>query len=711
MATLLLTTIGTAIGGPVGGALGALIGQRVDGVLFAPKGREGPRLTDLSVQTSSYGSAIPRVFGTMRVAGSVVWSTDLIETRATSHAKGQPSVTTYSYAASFAVLLSARPILRVGRIWADGNLLRGAAGDLKVRTGFRLYLGDEDQAADPMIAAVEGAGATPALRGQAYAVFEGLDLADFGNRIPSLTFEVTADDAPVGVGAIAAAISDGTIADQAAARPLHGFSAYGASVRDTVTLLAEASGAGFAVAGRGLAMTDADSVETTVIDAGFAADASRAQRVRRAVAAIETVPRTLSVAHYDPARDYQTGVQQARRPGAGLRDERLDLPAAIAAADAKTLAEAALARAETGRETRTVALDADAAAIAPGTIVAIAGESGRWRVTRVSLEAMVTTLDLRRLAAGMPAATATSGRVLSSPDLRTGATLIVAAELPPIDDGVPGAPRLSVLATGSARGWRRAALFYSIDGGASWADGGATAAPAILGTLATVPGRASAMLVDTISAVEVVLARADMMLAGADDAALDRGANLALIGDELVQFGHAAPLGAGRWRLSRLWRGRRGTESAIGTQAAGDRFALLAADCIATLPLPVSAIGGVRVLASGVGDDTPVAVDASVTGASVRPPAPVRPTLTGEVLHWTRRSRGGFRWIDGADAPLSEETESYRVRFLDPAGATRSLIVAAPECAVTPADLAAGHAIQVRQLGMLAESAPATLAF
>src|ERR1700712_5130590 len=151
MATLLLTAIGTVIGGPIGGALGAILGQSVDQRIFAPKGRQGPRLGDLSVQTSSYGSPIPRVFGTVRASGTVIWSTDLIETSGSqSNGKGRGSTTTFSYAASFAVVLSAREILRVGRIWADGNLLRGAGGDFKTATGFRLMLGGEDQALDPL---------------------------------------------------------------------------------------------------------------------------------------------------------------------------------------------------------------------------------------------------------------------------------------------------------------------------------------------------------------------------------------------------------------------------------------------------------------------------------------------------------------------------------------------------------------------------------
>lgn len=82
MATLILTTVGGAIGGPVGAALGGVIGQAVDrNVLLTPRARQGPRLSDLKVQTSSYGTQIPKVFGTMRVAGCVIWATELIETR------------------------------------------------------------------------------------------------------------------------------------------------------------------------------------------------------------------------------------------------------------------------------------------------------------------------------------------------------------------------------------------------------------------------------------------------------------------------------------------------------------------------------------------------------------------------------------------------------------------------------------------------------
>ena len=98
--------------------------------------------------------------------------------------------------------------------------------------------GDEDQAVDPLIAAAEGAGLAPAYRGLAYAVFEDLQLEDFGNRIPSLTFEVMADAGPVAIGAIAEALGEGAIA--AGETPaLAGYAASGDSVRGAIEALAD----------------------------------------------------------------------------------------------------------------------------------------------------------------------------------------------------------------------------------------------------------------------------------------------------------------------------------------------------------------------------------------------------------------------------------------------------------------------------------------
>ena len=72
----------------------------------------------------------------------------------------------------------------VGRVWANGRLLDTS------RVTMRVYRGDEEQAPDPLIEAIEGAGDPPAFRGTAYAVFEDLQIDEFGGRIPQLSFEV-----------------------------------------------------------------------------------------------------------------------------------------------------------------------------------------------------------------------------------------------------------------------------------------------------------------------------------------------------------------------------------------------------------------------------------------------------------------------------------------------------------------------------------------
>jgi hypothetical protein len=204
MAALVLSVAGAAAGavfGPAGAIVGriagALVGNIIDKKLFGPGDQNvvGPRLADLDVMASTEGAPIPRVYGRARLSGQVIWATQLEEvvsnSTTSSGGKGHlvsgpgTTTTTYSYFGNFAVGLCEGVIGRVGRIWADGKLL-----DLSRKT-IRVYRGTEDQAPDELIVAKEGSGNAPAYRGLAYVVFERLPLADFGNRIPQLSFEIT----------------------------------------------------------------------------------------------------------------------------------------------------------------------------------------------------------------------------------------------------------------------------------------------------------------------------------------------------------------------------------------------------------------------------------------------------------------------------------------------------------------------------------------
>ena len=162
--------------GPVGGAIGALIGQSIDQQLLAPA-RRGPRVGDLAVQTSSYGTQIPRIYGTMRVAGSVVWATDLVESQQTGGRQGPAGRHLQLTPCPWRSRCRRVRATSVKRIWADGKLLRGAAGELQGQRQVSLLQWQRDQTIDPLIGSIEGIAATPAYRGLALAVFENLELA------------------------------------------------------------------------------------------------------------------------------------------------------------------------------------------------------------------------------------------------------------------------------------------------------------------------------------------------------------------------------------------------------------------------------------------------------------------------------------------------------------------------------------------------------
>jgi hypothetical protein len=183
--------VGSVIG-PVGSVIGSFIGAQID-ASQAPD-IEGPRLDDRTVQVSTYGVANPIVYAAERVAGNFIWPRDfqVDEHSNTQSAKGGgPDTTTFSYTASFAILLTDCELEGIGRIWANKKLVYDPNAfpttDPSIPV-MRVYLGTETQTPDPLMVARDGS--APAYRGNAYIVFEDMELSQFGNRPPSLEVEV-----------------------------------------------------------------------------------------------------------------------------------------------------------------------------------------------------------------------------------------------------------------------------------------------------------------------------------------------------------------------------------------------------------------------------------------------------------------------------------------------------------------------------------------
>lgn len=114
--------------GPIGMAIGGAIGSAIGGTFDPTQSFEGPRLSDLRVNGSSYGLPIPLHYGEgNRTAGVIIWSTGLIESRKKEKSAkgggGGSAVTTYSYRTSVAISLGEGECHNIRRIWANSKLL------------------------------------------------------------------------------------------------------------------------------------------------------------------------------------------------------------------------------------------------------------------------------------------------------------------------------------------------------------------------------------------------------------------------------------------------------------------------------------------------------------------------------------------------------------------------------------------------------------
>jgi len=191
MANLLISGIGAAAGGLIGGPTGAQIGWLLGSYLSAGNASDIQQQTigDLRMQTSSYGTTIPIVFGTQRLAGNIIWAADKVPYTIESGGKGgAPATTGTGYTASMAIALCKGPILGVSKIWADGQLIVDCSTGSSPLIG-QLYLGSNSQLPDPTMESALGAGNVPAYRGLAYIVLNQYDLGVAG-RVPIFSFEV-----------------------------------------------------------------------------------------------------------------------------------------------------------------------------------------------------------------------------------------------------------------------------------------------------------------------------------------------------------------------------------------------------------------------------------------------------------------------------------------------------------------------------------------
>jgi len=349
-------------------------------------------------------------------------------------------------------------------------------------------------------------------------------------------------------------------------------------------------------------------------------------------------------------------------------------------------------------------------ALRPGARLQLAMSPPQWCVEKTTVDGFAMVVELRPdFSDGVPVA-ADAGRIVANPDVISEPLHLALLDVPAVLGATSNDPTL-LLAASCESGWQRQLVTISFGGQSITVQ--PARAKSILGLAEGVLPPGGTDLFDETSSVVVALVDENQCLVSCDDEALTAGENLAVLGGELIQFGSALPLGSGRFQLSRLLRGRGGTEWACASHTIDEQFCMTKAGTLQQVVLPSWAVGAP--VAASTEDGSAATI--TFLGENIRPPAPVNLAAVrlnnGDlVLSWTRRSRQGFAWVDGIDAPLGEGNEQYRVTLSGVSGAIE-LLVAETYSTIAAADIGALGAgeltIEVRQLGDVAASRPAQL--
>lgn len=544
----------------------------------------------------------------------------------------------------------------------------------------RVYAGTGDSPIDPLIAAYEDTD-VPGFRDLAYVVFEDLNLASFGNRIPALSFEVFGEPVEdteaattwVSLQQILPSATSANGADRL--NGLAGLSDQGGPIKALLANLNAAYPLSSVTTEEGLVVESSDGLVAPAIELPQELHSTAGQHEDRGFASTTTAPPgiPLSLRYYDVARDYQPGVQRAVGRRMSGRERMIDLPATMEAADARTLVTKEANRNRWRSQTRTVRVGALDPTIRPGACVILPDRPGRWRVLSWEWEESGIALTLERLApADDIVLSSDAGSFPEPPDLAAVATVLRVFETPAFANSVSQTPVTYAAASAESRAWQGASIYFVSTVGLT-PTGAMGPSRSKIGTLRDpLAGSASLMLEEGAVAL-VELVAEDLALASTTLEGLANGANRIMVGGEVLQFLTAEPTGPATWRLGGLLRGRGATEDFAREGHSPGASVVLLDDSLMKLPDSSDSIQAASSWAAiGIGDSQPATAELINTGLSTRPAAVVHPCTTrfenGDLeFSWTRRARGQWLWTDSLEVALVEQNEAYLIGFGDEA--------------------------------------------
>lgn len=260
-------------------------------------------------------------------------------------------------------------------------------------------------------------------------------------------------------------------------------------------------------------------------------------------------------------------------------------------------------------------------------------------------------------------------------------------DLPSLRDCDPCCPGVWVVAARTAprERWRGAEVFVSRDDSV-YESFGSVLRESTVGFTSTVLGDVQSCYqgyVDRANSVDVDIFGGKNLFTVTEDDFLD-GANLALIGGEIVRFQDVEQIDEASFRLTTLLRGRSDTLFYSGDHVAGEQFALLDPSTMLYVPLNLSDVGAERYfkVVSPAGS-VPDAESRTFIpfGSSLRPFSPCHVTGSRNVaddllIRWTPRTRARARLLSPARArSCCCEEECYVVEVMSGSTVLRTLEV------------------------------------
>jgi hypothetical protein len=399
--------------------------------------------------------------------------------------------------------------------------------------------------------------------------------------------------------------------------------------------------------------------------------------------------------------EYDVAVVEAARVTTGsARVTAESFPLAAPPEEAARRARRALAEAWVGRETAAFALPPSRLALDPGDVVQLAhdGRLVDYRITGIADAGSrrIEAVRQDRAVFALPPEPPRAVRLPRPPVW--GAPEVVLLDLPQLSAEQP-AHRPLIAA--HARPWPGAMAVWRSPGEDGFEFltriGGRARMGVLVSDLYAGPTSrfdlGNALIIDLLSGT----------LESVTDLALFAGANALAVESapgawELLQAGSAELLAPGRYRLTRLLRGQRGTEGGMENPAAAGSRVVLLDEALAVLPISEAELGLPATWRIGPAlrppsDESYVATSFTPAGVGLRPFSVVhveQPWRTARepgdlVIRWTRRSRSIA--ADGWDgAPLAEESEAYEVEILDGPDVVRTLESTTPRVTYSAAE-------------------------